>query len=39
MRIIVDANIILACLLGSRGKLVIVTSQNHKFYVPTITII
>ncbi|MBI2660852.1 PIN domain-containing protein [Candidatus Woesearchaeota archaeon] len=38
MKIVVDANIIIACLLGSRGKIAIVASQNHKFYVPIIII-
>ncbi|HLC84917.1 MAG TPA: PIN domain-containing protein [Candidatus Nanoarchaeia archaeon] len=33
MIIVVDANIISA-LLGSRGKLTILTSQNHIFYAP-----
>ena len=34
MNIILDANIIIASLLGSRGKLTILTSQNHTFYTP-----
>ena len=34
MKIVLDANIIIACLLGSRGKLTIITSQNHKLYAP-----
>lgn len=34
MIIVVDANIIIAALLGSRGKLTILTSQNHTFYAP-----
>jgi predicted nucleic acid-binding protein len=38
MRIVVDANIIIGGLLGSRGKLAIITSQNHKIYAPEIII-
>lgn len=38
MKIVLDANIVIACLLGSRGKLVILTSQNHKFYTPKIAV-
>ena len=34
MKIILDANIIIASLLGSRGKLNIITSQNHILYAP-----
>lgn len=34
MRIVVDANIFIAALMGSRGKLVIITSQNYDFYAP-----
>ena len=34
MNIVLDANIIIAALLGSRGKLNILTSQNHTFYAP-----
>jgi predicted nucleic acid-binding protein len=34
MNIVVDANIVIAALLGSRGKLTILTSQNHTFYAP-----
>lgn len=34
MIIVTDANIIIAALLGSRGKLTILTSQNHKFFAP-----
>lgn len=34
MRIILDANILIAALLGSRGRLIILTSQNHEFFVP-----
>lgn len=34
MKIVVDANIIIAALLGSRAKLTILTSQNHTFYAP-----
>ncbi len=34
MRVVLDANIIIAALLGSRGKTVILTSQNHAFYAP-----
>lgn len=34
MKIVLDANIIIAALLGSRGKITIITSQNHMFYAP-----
>lgn len=34
MIIVVDANIVIAALMGSRGKLTILTSSNHYFYVP-----
>ncbi|MFH1054450.1 MAG: PIN domain-containing protein [Candidatus Woesearchaeota archaeon] len=34
MNIVVDANIIIAALLGSRGTLTLITSQNHRFYAP-----
>lgn len=34
MKIILDANIIIAGLMGSRGTIVILTSQNHSFYAP-----
>tara|TARA_Y100000034_G_scaffold130846_1_gene190318 strand:- start:3628 stop:4041 length:414 start_codon:yes stop_codon:yes gene_type:complete len=34
MNIVLDANIIIAALLGSRGKLIILTSQNYNFYAP-----
>lgn len=34
MNIVLDANIIITALLGSRGKLNILTSQNHTFYAP-----
>jgi len=34
MRIVLDANIIIAALMGSRGKLTILTSQNYEFYAP-----
>lgn len=34
MKIVLDANIIIAALLGSRGKIIILTSQNHDFYAP-----
>ncbi len=34
MRIVLDANIILVALMGSRATLTIITSQNHQFYVP-----
>lgn len=36
MKIVLDANIIIGALLGSRSKIIIVTSQNHEFYVPEI---
>lgn len=35
MRIVLDANIVIIALLGSRATVVILTSQNHKFYAPT----
>ncbi len=38
MIIILDANIIIAALLGSKGKTTILTSQNHKFYAPEVII-
>ncbi len=38
MKIVVDANIVIAAILGSRGKLNILTSQNHKFFVPAFII-
>lgn len=34
MKVVPDANIVIAALLGSRGKLIILTSQNHEFFVP-----
>ena len=34
MRIVLDANIVIAALLGSRATLTIITSQNHMFYAP-----
>lgn len=34
MRIVLDANILIAAMLGSRGTITIITSQNHSFYVP-----
>ncbi len=34
MRIVLDANIVIAALMGSRAALTIITSQNHAFYVP-----
>lgn len=34
MKIVLDANVIIAALLGSRATLVILTSQNHSFFVP-----
>ncbi|MEK6868098.1 MAG: putative toxin-antitoxin system toxin component, PIN family [Nanoarchaeota archaeon] len=33
-RIVVDANIIIAALFGSRATLAILTSQNYSFYAP-----
>ncbi len=34
MQIVLDANIIIAGLMGSRGTIVLLTSQNHSFYAP-----
>ncbi|MBI4143962.1 putative toxin-antitoxin system toxin component, PIN family [Candidatus Woesearchaeota archaeon] len=34
MRIVVDANIIISALTGSRATLVIIASQNHILYAP-----
>lgn len=34
MRIVLDANVIIAGLMGSRGTIVLLTSQNHSFYAP-----
>ena len=34
MKIVLDANVIIAALLGSRATIVILTSQNHTFFVP-----
>lgn len=34
MNIVVDANIIIMGLMGSRATLVILTSQQHSFYAP-----
>ena len=34
MRIVLDANIIISGLMGSRGTIAILTSQNHSFYAP-----
>lgn len=34
MNIVVDANIIIAALMGSRATLTIITSQNYNFYAP-----
>ena len=33
-RIVVDANIIIAALFGSRATLIILTAQNYSFYAP-----
>lgn len=33
-RIVVDANIVIAAIFGSRATLVILTSQNYSFYAP-----
>ena len=38
MIIVVDANIIIAALLGSRGKIAILTSYNHMFYAPSFAV-
>jgi predicted nucleic acid-binding protein len=35
MRIVLDANIVIMALLGSRATITIITSQNHSLYVPT----
>ena len=35
MRIVIDANVIIAGLMGSKGTIVILTSQNHSFYAPS----
>ncbi len=35
MRIVLDANIVIAALMGSKVALTIITSQNHTFYVPS----
>lgn len=34
MNIVLDANIVIAALMGSRGTLTIITSQHYNFYVP-----
>ncbi len=34
MRIVLDANIVIMGLMGSRSVITILTGQNHKFYVP-----
>ncbi len=34
MKIVLDANVVIAALMGSRATLTILTSQNHQFYVP-----
>ena len=34
MKIVVDANIFIMALMGSRGAITILTSRNHEFYVP-----
>lgn len=34
MKIVLDANILIAALLGSRATLTILTSQHYNFYVP-----
>ncbi|MBI2135808.1 PIN domain-containing protein [Candidatus Woesearchaeota archaeon] len=38
MIIVIDANIIIAALLGSRGKIAILTSYNPRFYAPSFVI-
>lgn len=35
MNIVVDANVIIAALMGSRATLTIITSQNYNFYAPS----
>lgn len=35
MKIVLDANILIAALMGSRGTLNIITAQNHIFYAPS----
>ena len=35
MNIVLDANIVIAALMGSRGTLTILTSRNHHFYAPS----
>lgn len=35
MKIVLDANIFISALMGSRGKLTILTSQNHEFFAPS----
>ncbi len=34
MNVVVDANIIIAALLGSRGVIALITSQNYHYYSP-----
>ncbi len=34
MNIVLDANIFIAALMGSRSHIVIITSYHHKFYAP-----
>ncbi len=38
MKIVPDANIIIAALLGSRARITILTSMNHEFFAPEIII-
>ncbi len=38
MRIVLDANIVIGGLMGSRGIIVILTSKNHDFYAPKLII-
>lgn len=38
MKILLDANILIQALLGSRAAITILTSQNHAFYAPTIIV-
>lgn len=38
MKVVVDANILIAALFGSRGRQLIITSQNHLFFAPEIII-
>lgn len=35
MNIVLDANIVISALMGSRANLTIITSHNHSFYTPS----